>query len=59
MTGKDKIIGEVRLMTECYAEKISGNWEYFVDEGITKEEYLAEVIATITDYFECEWAAKE
>lgn len=59
MTDKDNVINEVRLMTEHYAERISNNWEYFADEGITKEEYLAEVIATITDYFECECAANE
>ena len=53
MTEKDNVIGEVRLMTEWYAGRISDNWECFADEGISKEEYLAEVIATITDYFEC------
>lgn len=56
MTDNDNVINEVRLMTEHYAERIS---DYFADQGITKEEYLAEVIANITDYFECECAAKE
>lgn len=53
MTKKNKTIDEVRLMTEWYAERISDNWEYFANEGISKEEYLTEAIATITDYFEC------
>ena len=59
MTDKDNVINEIRLITEHYAERISDNWEYFADEGITKEEYLAEVIATITDCFECECAVNE
>lgn len=54
MTDKDNVINEVRLIIEPYAERLFDNWECFADEGITKEEYLAEVIATITDYFECE-----
>lgn len=54
MTGKDKTLGEVRLMTEHYAGKIYDNWElYYTDDNISLEEYLKEVLSTITDYFEC------
>lgn len=56
MIDKDNVINEVRLIAEHYAERLS---DYFADQGITKEEYLAEVIANITDYFDCELAAKE